>query len=52
MILNSGNITLRPRSESDVAVLYDLVKNPNIGPNAGWTPPQSIEDSLNTIKNV
>ena len=52
MILNSGNITLRPWSESDVAVLYDLVKNPNIGPNTGWTPPKSIEDCLNTIKNV
>ena len=52
MILNTENITLRPWSEADAGVLYDLAKNPNIGPNAGWTPPQSIEDSLNTIKNV
>ena len=52
MILNFENITLRPWSEADAGVLYNLAKNPNIGPNAGWPPHQSIEDSLSTIKNI
>lgn len=31
---------------------YNLAKNPNIGPVAGWPPHQSVEDSLNIIKTV
>ena len=52
MILNYENITLRPWSEEDAKVLYNLAKNPNIGPNAGWPPHQSVEESLNVIKDI
>ena len=52
MILNFGDITLRPWAETDAENLYKLAKNPNIGPNAGWPPHKSIEESLNVIKTI
>ena len=52
MILNFEDITLRPWEEKDAEDLYNLAKNPNIGPNAGWTPHKSVEESLNVIKNI
>ena len=32
--------------------LYDLAKDPDIGPRAGWPPHQSVEESKEIIKNV
>ena len=52
MILNFEDITLRPWQESDAKDLYNLAKNPNIGPNAGWPPHKSIEESLTIIKTI
>ena len=52
MILNSEDITLRPWKESDAENLYNLAKNPNIGPKAGWPPHKSVEESLNVIKTI
>ena len=52
MILNFEDITLRPWAETDAENLYKLAKNPNIGPNAGWPPHKSIEESLNVIKTI
>ena len=52
MILNYEDITLRPWTEEDAEDLYNLAKNPNIGPNAGWPPHKSVEESLNVIKNI
>ena len=52
MILNFEDITLRPWQESDAKDLYNLAKFPNIGPNAGWHPHKSIEESLTIIKTI
>ena len=52
MILNFEDITLRPWEEKDAEDLYNLAKNPNIGPHAGWPPHKSVEESLNVIKNI
>ena len=52
MILNSEDITLRPWKESDAEILYNLAKNPNIGPKAGWPPHKSVEESLNVIRTI
>lgn len=52
MILKTKNLTLRPWREDDAECLYNLAKNPKIGPIAGWPPHNSVEDSLNIIKTV
>ena len=52
MILNFEDITLRPWAETDADNLYELAKNPNIGPKAGWPPHKSVEESLNVIKTI
>ena len=39
-------------AETDAEDLYNLAKNPNIGPKAGWPPHKSVEESLNVIKNI
>ena len=38
MILKTDNLCLRHWKDSDAQRLYDLAKNPNIGPVAGWAP--------------
>ena len=52
MILKTSNLELRPWRESDAVELYELAKNPNIGPIAGWPPHESVEYSSNIIKTV
>ncbi len=36
----------------DVKGLYDYAKNPNVGPNAGWAPHKSEDESANVIKEM
>lgn len=50
--LKTERLVLRPWRESDAAALYEYAKNPNIGPIAGWPPHQSVEESLDVIRNV
>ncbi|MGN0177600.1 MAG: GNAT family N-acetyltransferase [Methanobrevibacter sp.] len=52
MIFKTTNLILRPWKVEDAEYLYNLAKNPNIGPIAGWPPHESVEDSLNIIKTV
>lgn len=39
-------------SEEDVQGLYDYAKNPNVGPHAGWSPHESVEESKDIIENL
>ncbi len=39
-------------SEEDVKGLYAWASNPNVGPNAGWKPHESLEESRNIIEKV
>ena len=43
---------LRHWKVEDALRLYDLAKDPDIGPRAGWPPHQSVEESKEIIKNV
>lgn len=52
MVLKTANLLLRHWQESDAECLYNMAKNPKIGPIAGWPPHESVEDSLNIIKTV
>lgn len=52
MILEANRLYLRPWKKSDAEYLYELAKNPKIGPAAGWPIHTSIENSLEIIREV
>lgn len=47
-------LVLRPwkNTEDEAKDLYDYAKDPNVGPNAGWAPHKSVEESSQIIKDV
>lgn len=49
-IIESERLILRPFRESDLNDFYEYAKNPNVGPNAGWKPHESKEESLVILK--
>lgn len=50
--LTSSRLVLRPWEESDAQVLFTLAGDPIVGERAGWPPHQSLEESLEVIRNV
>ena len=52
MMIETERLILRPWEESDAESLYEYAKDPAIGPIAGWPPHQSVDESLNIIRNV
>lgn len=52
MTFSTDRLILRPWLESDAESLYELAKNPNIGPAAGWPVHTSVENSRELIKDV
>ena len=52
MILKTDRLILRHWAESDAEDLYKYARDPDVGPIAGWPPHQSIEESIDVIKNV
>ena len=52
MILETERLILRRWKESDAEDLYKYASDPDVGPIAGWPPHQSMEESLDVIKNV
>ncbi len=52
MILETKRLILRRWKESDAEDLYQYARDPEVGPIAGWPAHQSIEESLNVIRNV
>lgn len=52
MTFETERMILRPWEEADAAELYRLASDPDIGPRAGWPVHTSVENSLETIRNV
>lgn len=48
--LVSERLILRPLKQSDLEAFNRYSKKPNIGPNAGWKPHQSLEESEAILK--
>ena len=46
-------LCLTPWNESkeDAEGLFQYAKDPDVGPIAGWSPHQSVEESLDVIRN-
>ena len=51
-MLDTTHLLLRQWEERDGARLYDLAKDPEIGPRAGWPVHKDEEDSREIIRNV
>lgn len=51
-IIETERLILRPITYSDDDAIFDYSKNPNVGPNAGWKPHESIEETRDIIKTV
>ena len=51
-MLETERLILRRWKESDAESLFQYAKDPDVGPIAGWPPHQSVEESLNVIRNV
>lgn len=51
-MLETERLILRPWEESDAEDLYRYASDPDVGPIAGWSPRQSIDESRDVIKNV
>lgn len=52
MELQTPRLLLRPWQESDAEALYELAKDPAVGPAAGWNPHKDAEDSRGIIRTV
>ena len=51
-MLETERLILRRWEESDAENLYYYAKDPDVGPIAGWPPHQSVDESLDVIRNV
>ena len=51
-VLITNRLILRHWEESDAEDLYKYASNRDVGPIAGWPPHQSIDESLDVIRNV
>lgn len=47
-----GTAFLRPWEDADAAELYELAKDPKVGPAAGWPPHTSAQYSLGIIHDI
>lgn len=52
MIFETERLILRPWTESDAESLYNLAKDPLVGPIAGWPVHTSIENSREIINAI
>ena len=52
MELYTNRLLLRPFREDDAEAVYQYSKGPNVGPNAGWKPHGSVEESADILRVV
>jgi uncharacterized protein YbbK (DUF523 family)/RimJ/RimL family protein N-acetyltransferase len=50
--LETDRLVLRPLVSKDVESVFAYSKDPEVGPNAGWMPHRSIEESLFFIEQI
>ena len=52
MELNTERLMLRRVRKSDAEAIYKNSRSPNVGPNAGWKPHESVEETRSIMQNV
>lgn len=50
--LETKRLILTNWTEADASELYQLAKNPNLGPHAGWKPHADEAESMDVINNL
>ncbi|MEG0307192.1 MAG: GNAT family protein [Clostridium sp.] len=50
-VLETKRLVLRPWRIEDLEDFYEYAKNPNVGPNAGWQPHESMGKSLKILES-
>ena len=49
--LKTERLFLRPWRESDAEDFFEYARDPEVGPNAGWKPHESLEESRNILRS-
>ena len=49
MILKTERLILRSWHENDASQLYELAKDPRVGPPAGWPVHESVETNVKSV---
>ena len=49
--LETERLILREFRESDAEDVYEYARDPKVGPNAGWKPHESLDESRGVVKN-
>jgi RimJ/RimL family protein N-acetyltransferase/esterase/lipase len=52
VILRTERLLLRPIVDQDAAAIFEYSKGANVGPNAGWKPHESIEETQEIMKDI
>ena len=52
MELQTPRLLLRPWEESDAEALYELAKDPDVGPAAGWNVHKDADESREIIRTI
>ncbi|MDO4539586.1 MAG: GNAT family N-acetyltransferase, partial [Syntrophomonadaceae bacterium] len=52
IVLTTKNLILRPFRPEDAADVYRYSQSPNVGPNAGWKPHESLEESRRIMGEI
>ena len=50
--LRSECLLLRPWNVDDAPALFELARDPRVGPPAGWAPHASVDESRQVIRDV
>ena len=50
--IETARLRFRPWAESDAEALFKYASDPDVGPRAGWPPHQSVEESMEVIRNI
>ena len=50
--LETKRLILKDWTEQDADELFQLAKNPNVGPHAGWKPHSDVAESLEVIQTL
>ncbi|MDO4563028.1 MAG: GNAT family protein [Clostridia bacterium] len=52
MEIVTKRLVLRPITQADAADMFEYSKHPSVGPNAGWKPHESIEETRKLINTL
>jgi ribosomal-protein-alanine N-acetyltransferase len=50
--ITTERLLLRRFSEDDAQEVFELAKDPDVGPRAGWNPHENIEETLTVLRNI